>query len=110
MPPGTVSALQRSETLLKTAVSHNHWLGRRQLIELGWELRDPDLMEFHANALVSYCQAEMAPLLDCVSRRGRALARVLRGEDSADLSAELARLKEAAASSGSVLLRRNLDA
>ena len=101
--------LDEVETLLKTAISHNHWLGRRQLIELGWELRDPDLMEFHADALASYCKAELAPLLDCVSRRGRALARVLRGENSADLSAELARLKEAAANSGSVLLRRNLD-
>jgi hypothetical protein len=100
--------LDEIEALLKTAISHNHWLGRRQLIELGWELRDPDLMEFHAQALAAYAQAEPAPLLDCVVRRGRALARSLRGERSEALSAELAWLRETAASSGSVLLGRDL--
>ena len=40
------------------ALSHNHWFGRRELIELGWELRDPDMIDFHASALDSDNQRE----------------------------------------------------
>ena len=39
--------IDETEELLSTvAVSHNHWFGRRELIELGWELRDPDMIEY----------------------------------------------------------------
>ena len=47
--------IDETEELLSTvAVSHNHWFGRRELIELGWELRDPQMIEFHASALDAY--------------------------------------------------------
>jgi tetratricopeptide (TPR) repeat protein len=98
------------EELLSTvAVSHNHWLGRRQLIELGWELRDPQMIEFHASALDAYTQREPSPFQDAVIRRGRALARALRGDKSSDLADEVGRLKSIAETSGFVLLKVGLE-
>ena len=98
------------EELLSTvAVSHNHWFGRRQLIELGWELRDPQMIEFHASALDAYTQRESSPLQDAIIRRGRALARALRGDQSSDLADEITHLKSIAEKSGSILLKFGLE-
>ena len=56
-PQTRSKVIDEIEELLSTvAVSHNHWLGRRQLIELGWELRDPQTIEFHSSALDAYTQ------------------------------------------------------
>src|SRR5271165_33030 len=99
------------EELLSTvAASHNHWIGRRQLIELGWELRDPQMIEFHASALDAYTtQRESSPFVDAVIRRGRALARALRGDQSSDLAHEITHLKSIAEKSGSILLKIGLE-
>ena len=109
-PQSRRKILDEIEELLSSfAVSHNHWLGRRQLIELGWELRDPDMIDGQASALESFCQREPSPLMDAVVGRGRALARALRGERSPDLAEEIARLKSIAATSGSALLKVGLE-
>lgn len=102
--------IDETEELLSTvAVSHNHWFGRRELIELGWELRDPDMIDFHASALDAYTQRESSPFSDAIIRRGRALARALRGDRSSDLVDEITHLKSIAEKSGSVLLKIGLE-
>ena len=109
-PETRCKIIDEIEELLSTvAVSHNHWLGRRQLIELGWELRDPQMIEFHASALEAYTQRKSSPLHDAIIRRGRALARALRGDQSSDLADEITHLKSIAEKSGSILLALGLE-
>ena len=109
-PQSRRKIIDEIEELLSTvALSHNHWLGRRQLIELGWELPDPDTIDFHTSALESYNQREPSPLQDAIIRRGRALARALRGDRSPDLVDEITHLKNIAENSGSVLLKIGLE-
>ena len=80
-----------------------------ELIELGWELRDPHMIEYHASALDAYTQRESSPLQDAIIRRGRALARALRGDESSDLADEITHLKRIAEKSGSILLNFGLE-
>jgi class 3 adenylate cyclase/tetratricopeptide (TPR) repeat protein len=102
--------IEEAEELLSTiAISHNHWFGRRELIELGWELRDLDTIDFHTSALESYNRREFSPLQEAVVRRGRVFARVLRGDRSADLAAEITNLKSITEKSGSILLSIGLE-
>jgi class 3 adenylate cyclase/tetratricopeptide (TPR) repeat protein len=109
-PQAREKILAETEALLSTvAVSHNHWLGRRQLIELGWELRDPQMVEFQASALETYGKRESGPYLDAIIRRGRILARTLRHDQSTDLADEIAHLKAVAENCGSALLKLGLD-
>ena len=109
-PQSRRKLIDETEELLSTvAVSHNHWFGRRELIELGWELRDPDMIDVQASALESFCQREASPLTHAIVCRGRALARALRGERSSNLAEEIARLKSIAEKSGSILLKIGLE-
>jgi class 3 adenylate cyclase/tetratricopeptide (TPR) repeat protein len=102
--------IDEAEQLLATvALSHNHWFGRRELIELGWELRDPQLIDFHASALDTYSRRESGPLVEAIIRRGRALARALRGERSSGLADEIASLADMAEARGSILLLIGLE-
>ena len=109
-PQASEKILAETEALLSTvAVSHNHWLGRRQLIELGWELRDPQMVEFQASALETDGKRESGPYLDATIRRGRILARTLRHDQSTDWADEIAHLKAVAGNCGSALLKLGLD-
>jgi len=67
------------------------------------------MIDTNASALESYNLRESAPLQDAIIRRGRALARALRGDQSPGLTDEIAQLGSIAEKSGSVLLRVGLD-
>ena len=109
-PQARSKILEEIEDLLSTvAVSHNHWFARRQLIELGWELRDPQMIQFHASALETFTRRESSPFVDAIIRRGRVLARALRGDRSSELADEITQLKSIAEKSGSILLKSGLE-
>jgi hypothetical protein len=100
---------ETADLLSTVAVSHNHWFGRRELIELGWELRDADMIEQQASALEAYTRRETSPWIDAIVHRGRTLARVLRGDRSSELADEISRIRVVANESGSVLLEAGLE-
>ena len=109
-PQSRRKIIDEIEELLSTvALSHNHWLGRRQLIEWVGSSAIPTRSTFTPRLWRSYNQREPSPLQDAIIRRGRALARALRGDRSPDLVDEITHLKNIAENSGSVLLKIGLE-
>jgi hypothetical protein len=105
-----------AETLLAGKVlAHNHYLARRALIELGWILADPDLIEDQCEKLAAFYQIgerplrETMPLADFLVRRGRVLAAALRGNPPPEMIAEAQALVDWAARAGAVRLGAKLD-
>ena len=78
-------------------VSHNHVQLRELAIDALLELGDGDGVERECERIRAYTADESLPMSEYVVARGLALARFARGERSADLFAELRRLRSAGA-------------
>jgi len=109
--------LMEAETLLAgKALSYNHYLARRALIELGRILGDPDMIEDQCAKLASFYRIEARtlnetmPLADFVVRRGRVFAAALRGNQSPEMAVETKALLDWAAREGAVRLADGLEA
>lgn len=88
------TALAEGEALLAAgAVSHNHFLFRRDAIEACLQGGAWDDAEHHALALEQYDSAERSQWTSFVAARGRTLAAHGRGLGPPGLAAELARLR-----------------
>ncbi len=82
-----------AETLLAAgSISHNHLYFRRDAIDASLRAGEYDEAERHSNLLAGFCPEEGLPLIVFLADRGRALARVGRGERSDELAAEVERL------------------
>jgi class 3 adenylate cyclase/tetratricopeptide (TPR) repeat protein len=90
------TALQEGEALLQAgAVSHNHFLFRRDAIEAFLEAGDWQGAERSAAGLAHYTRSEPLPFAEFYIRRGRALAaRGCGRSDTVVLATELDRLRE----------------
>jgi len=87
------AALAEGEALLgKGSVSHNHVFYRTYAIDACLRRGEHDEAERHAEALAAYTLPEELPVAELFVGRGRVLARLGRGEKSAELAAELDRL------------------
>ena len=87
------AASAEAEALLATgSISHNHIFFRCRAIDAYLRVGECDEAERHANALTAYCPEDGLPLIAFFADRGRALARVGRGESSDELAAETGRL------------------
>ena len=109
--------IAEAEKLLSGKVlSHNHFLARRALIELGRILGDPDMIEDQCAKLASFYRnearplGEATPLVDFVVRRGRVFAAALRGVPSPEMAAEARALMAWSARTGAVRLGVGLAA
>ncbi len=90
------TALAEGEALLAAgAVSHNHFLFRRDALEACLQVGAWDEAERHALALERYDSAERSQWTLFVAARGRALAAYGRGVATPVLVAELARVRAA---------------
>jgi len=105
-----------AETLLTGEVlAHNHYLARRALIELGWILADPDMIEDQCAKLAAFYRIEARPLretmplADFLGRRGRVLAAALRGNPLPEMTAEARALVDWSTRTGAVRLGAGLD-
>ena len=105
-----------AEALLAGKVlAHNHFLARRALIELGWSLADPDMIEDQCAKLAAFYRIEARPLretmplADFLVRRGRVLAAALRGKPLPEMTAEARALVDWSARTGAVQLGAGLD-
>ncbi len=88
-------AIAEGETLLaKGAVSHNHYLFRRDAIDACIERQRWDEAVGHAAAFEDYTRREPSPFSTFAAARARALAAHGRGERGADILVELQRLDE----------------
>ena len=87
------AASAEAEALLAAgSISHNHIFFRCRAIDAYLRVGECDEAERHANALTAYCPEDGLPLIAFFADRGRALARVGRGERSGELAAEIGRL------------------
>jgi class 3 adenylate cyclase/tetratricopeptide (TPR) repeat protein len=91
-------ALREGEALLEAgAVSHNHFWFASHAIEAALEEEDWEGIEHYCAQLERYSAREPLPWSDFVTARGRALARVGRGERGPELRETLTALRETAA-------------
>jgi tetratricopeptide (TPR) repeat protein len=82
-----------AEALLAAgSISHNHLYFRRDAIDACLRAGEYDEAERHADLLAGFCPEDGLLLIEFLADRGRALARVGRGESSAELAAEVERL------------------
>jgi hypothetical protein len=87
--------LDEGERLLALGcVSHNHVQLREIAIEALLEIGDLDGVERNCVRIESYTAQEPLPMSDWIVRRGRALARVARGERGDALAATLRALRD----------------
>lgn len=87
-------ALAEGETLLAAGTpSHNHFLFRRDAIEVCLGIADWDRAESHATALKDFARPEPTPWTDYIAARARALAAWGRGRRDEIQLAKLARLR-----------------
>lgn len=87
-------AAEAEAMLEKGSISHNHIFFRTRIIDASLGSGDQAEAERHARALKAYCAEPQMVALIFYAERGLALARVLRGERSAGLAAEIDRLVE----------------
>ena len=81
-------------------VSHNHIYLRDLAIDVSLDLGDWPAAERHCEDIRAYTAGEPLPMSDFIAARGLALARHGRGERSAELSAALVELRDAACRAG----------
>jgi hypothetical protein len=92
------------------SVSHNHVDLRGIAIDALLEVGDLDGVERNCVRIETYTAQEPLPLHDWIVRRGRALARVARGERGDDLAATLRGLREEGAQAEVMVRLPALDA
>ena len=94
-PRARDQALHEGEELLGAgAPSYNHYLFRRDAIEVCLGIAAWDSAESHAAALENFARPEPTPWTGYIVERGKALAASGRGRRDTALLAELARLKK----------------
>ncbi|WP_061173129.1 adenylate/guanylate cyclase domain-containing protein [Caballeronia pedi] len=104
------SALAEGEALLAAgAVSHNHFLFRRDAIDACIDLARWDSAAHHATALEDYACREPSPFSAFVVARARALVACGKGNRDAALSDELDRLGEAGRKMGFLYALQRID-
>jgi class 3 adenylate cyclase/tetratricopeptide (TPR) repeat protein len=86
--------------LARGCVSHNHIYLRDLAIDVSLDLGDWPAAERHCEDIRAYTAGEPLPMSDFIVARGLALARHGRGERSAELSAALVELRDAARRAG----------
>ncbi len=75
-----------------SVISHNHLYFRLYAIDACLRAGEHDEAVRHSDLLAGFCPEEGLPLIVFLADRGRALARVGRGERSGELAAEIGRL------------------
>ncbi|BCQ28354.1 AAA family ATPase (plasmid) [Caballeronia sp. NK8] len=104
------SALAEGEALLAAgAVSHNHFLFRRDAIDACIDFARWDAAAHHATALEDYARREPSPFSAFVVARARALVACGRGNRDEALSEELERLSEAGRTMGFLYALQRID-
>jgi len=104
------SALAEAQALLTAgAVSHNHFLFRRDAIEACIDRRRWDAAEHHAAALEEYARREPSLFSAFYVGRARALVSYGRGDRNAALIKELQRIRQEGRKSGFIYALEAID-
>jgi hypothetical protein len=104
------SALAEAQALLTAgAVSHNHFLFRRDAIEACIDRRRWDAAEHHALALEEYARREPSLFSAFYVGRARALVSYGRGDRNAALIKELQRIRQEGRKSGFIYALEAID-
>ena len=96
------------EILADRAVSHNHWIARRWLIELGWDLKAPNLIEDQTSRLAVYAALEPTPFTEIIVARGHLLRKRL-GKDWDSTAEDVARVSAVVRETGAVRIGAELS-
>ena len=110
-PAAQARALARGEAILaQGAVSHNHFVFSDAAIAVSLRASNWSEVERYCLSLEAYARPEPFPWADFIVARGRALSRAGQGETTAQLVAQLQRLRSIAASSSGSLYLADIDA